>query len=224
VITAVRAIVVSALLAASQTQSSPVAGFGSVKGTVLDERGVGIPDAEVYDEPMDSVRIGKDHFASTDAEGKFFLTDVPAGKTMVIATKTKAGYPDARYALYTSNEVLPVVEVHPGQVTSEVVVKLAGKGGLMRGQIVDTQTKRPVSQAVITLWRVDHPAWSLETAPDNDGTFEFLIPTRAMHFRVRAQGYKTWEFEALSKNHEPLTVVPEGTRNVDVNLERNGPN
>jgi Carboxypeptidase regulatory-like domain len=219
-ISAVKTILVIALLATSQVQSSLEGDVGSVRGIVVDAHGAGIPDAKVYDEPMGSARIGKDHFVSTDSEGRFVLTDVPAGKTMVIATKTEAGYPDARFALYTSNEVLPIVEVHANQVTSEVVVKLLAKGGMIRGRIVDTQSRRPVPQARITVSRIDHPEWLLETDPENDGTFQFLIPGRAMNFRVQAEGYKTWEYEAQSKNHEALTVGPEETRDLEIDLER----
>jgi Carboxypeptidase regulatory-like domain len=217
---AARALLVTALLAVCQIQPPFSGGVGSIKGIVLDSRGAGIPDAKVYDEPMNSVRIGKDHFVSTDSDGRFVLTDVPEGKAMVIATKTDAGYPDARFALYAGNEVLPIVDVRANQVTSDVVVKLLAKGGQIRGQIVDTQTKRPVPKARITLSRVDHPEWFLETDPESDGTFQFVIPNRAMHFRVQADGYKTWAYEAQSKNREPLKLAPEETLSLDINLEQ----
>src|SRR5579863_2907110 len=101
----------------SNLQRSVGDASGTVEGVVLDAHGEGISDAKVYDQPMGTARIGKDHYAITDSNGHFVLTDVPAGKTMVIATKVEAGYPDGRFALFSGNEVSPVVEVHPNQVT-----------------------------------------------------------------------------------------------------------
>jgi hypothetical protein len=220
--TTIGIIIVTALLTAGQTQLPVSGNLGSIKGKVVDANGVGIAGAKVYDEPLDAVRIGKDHFVTTDSDGRFVLSDVPPGKTMVIATKPEAGYPDARFALYSGNEVLPTVDVHADQTTSEVVVKLLAKGALVRGKIVDSHSMLPVSKARITLSRVDHPQWSLETDPEDDGTFEFLIPSRPIRFQVTAEGFRTWTYEAssLSKNHAPLTLGPQEKRNLDVYLER----
>jgi hypothetical protein len=140
---------------------------------------------------------------------------------MVIATKVEAGYPDARFAVYSGNEILPTVEVRADDITSNVVVKLLAKGGLLRGRIIDSHSMLPVSKSRITLSRVDHPEWSLETDPENDGTFEFVIPSRPMHFQVAAEGFRTWTFEAsgLSKDHASLTVGTEEKRDINVYLE-----
>ncbi len=196
---------------------------GTVTGVVIDANGTGIPDAKVYDQPMGSVRMGKDHFATTDQQGRFTLTDVSAGKTMIIATKTEAGYPDGRYAVFTGNESSPIVEVHSNQESSNVVVKLLQKGGVILGKIVDKGTNQRVAQARVILARVDHPAWSLETDPENDGTFEFVVPSVPMHITVNAEGFRTWKYEesSLSKNHAPLVVGSEKKVTLEVELERN---
>jgi hypothetical protein len=204
------------------TQLLPDRQVGAIKGIVLDERSNPIPGAKVYDEPIDSARIGKDHFVETDQSGRFYLTDVPIGKTMVIATKTDLGYPDARFALFSGNEMLPTVEVKAGQITSDVVVKLLAKGGLLKGKIVDSHSRLPVAMSRITLSRVDHPEWPMETNPARDGTFEFVIPSKPMHFEVKAQGYRTWTYEGspLSKSHAPLTISPEAKLDISIDLER----
>lgn len=215
------AIGVTALLSMGQTQPQMTGNSGAIRGIVVDASGVGIAGAKVYDEPLDSVRVGKEHFVTTDADGRFVLHDVPVGKTMVIATKVEAGYPDARFAVYSGNEILPTVEVRADDITSNVVVKLLAKGGLLRGRIIDSHSMLPVSKSRITLSRVDHPEWSLETDPENDGTFEFVIPSRPMHFQVAAEGFRTWTFEAsgLSKDHASLTVGTEEKRDINVYLE-----
>jgi hypothetical protein len=213
---------VGLLLFISGTQLPPDRQVGSIKGIVLDEKNNAIPGARVYDEPIDSARIGKDHFVETDQSGRFYLTDVPIGRTMVIATNTDLGYPDARFALFSGNEVLPTVEVKAGQITSDVVVKLLAKGGVLKGKILDSLSGLPVRTTRITLSRVDHPEWPMETNPARDGTFKFVIPARPMHFEVRAPGYKTWTYgeSALSKGHSPLAIAPGATQEIDIYLER----
>src|SRR5208337_1529920 len=96
---------------------------GAIKGEVVDAKGSPIAGAKVFDEPIDAVRIGKDHFTLSDERGLFFLEQVPVGKTMVIATKTEDGYPDARFAVFSGNETLPIVQVASEEVTSNVVVR-----------------------------------------------------------------------------------------------------
>jgi len=156
------------VVSAAHLRSNPQIRFGSVEGKVVDARDMPIPGAKVYDAPMDAVRTGKDHFVVTDEGGRFLLRDVPAGKAMIIATKTEAGYPDARFAVYTSNEVLPVVEVQANQNASGVVVKLLVKGGVLRGRILRSDSKIPISRARVTLSRVDHPEWFIETDAESD--------------------------------------------------------
>lgn len=196
--------------------------FGSIKGIVVNAEGAPISGAKVYDQPMNAVRIGKDHFVVTDETGRFYLRGVPTGRTMVIATKAEDGYPDARFAVYSGDAVLPVVEIRTDQTTSGVVVKLLRRGGLLRGRIVDSSSRIPVTSSRITLSRVDHPAWSLETDPSSDGTFEFVIPARPMDFRVTAPGFKTWTYAGsqFSKNHGPLIASPDQKLNIDVELEK----
>jgi hypothetical protein len=190
--------------------------YGSISGIVADASGVPIRDAKVYDEPVDSVRIGKDHFAVTDPNGRFLIANVPVGKVMVIATKTEDGYPDARFALYSGDAVLPTVDVKAGQVTSDVAVKLLTKGGRLHGKIVDSRSGLRVPTARITLSRVDHPNWTLETDPESDGSFDFLIPARPMQIRVSAVGYKTWVHPAsvllAPREQRNLTIPLEGTK------------
>ena len=214
-------VVVATALSIGHGQAPTTTGFGAVKGVVLDAHGSEISGAKVYDEPIDAVRVGKDHFVETDQDGRFLLQDVPAGKTMIIATKLEDGYPDARFAVYSGNEVLPTVEVQAGQMASNVVVKLLAKGGTLRGRIIDSRSKLPILNARITLSRVDHPNWLLETDPENDGSFEFLIPARPMHLKVTARGFKDWTYETsgLSTNHAPFLIGQEETRNLDVYLE-----
>jgi hypothetical protein len=217
-----RVIVFSAVaLAVRASQTPPTDQVGAVAGVVLDDKATPIPGAKVYDEPLGVVRIGKDHFVVTDEHGRFYLKDVPPGNTMLIATKTEWGYPDARFIVYVTNEVLPTVEVRANQTTSDVVVKLLARGGVLRGRIIDAVTKKAIPSARVTISRADRPESYLETDPANDGSFEFLIPSKPTHLSVEAKGYNTWVYERsiFSKDHAPLVIAPGASTNVDVYLE-----
>ena len=188
--------------------------YGSIEGVVVDGSGAPIHGAKVYDEPLNAARIGKDHFTWTDEKGRFLLRDVPAGKTMVIATKLEGGYPDARYALYSGDAVLPTVDVRSAETTTNVLVRLLAKGGKLRGKIVEANSGVPVRRSRITLSRVDHPNWSLETDPADDGTFQFVVPTRPMRIQVVAPGFKPWTYP------NPIRLDSGEQRDLLVNLER----
>ena len=207
--------------AVARPQSTETARVGSITGEVVDATGSPIAKAKVFDEPMEGVRIGKDHFATSDENGKFLLNDVPVGKTMVIATKIEDGYPDARFAVFSSNEILPVVEVKPDQVTFGVTVKLLAKGGTLVGRVTDARKKSAVPDARITLSRLDHPSWFIETNVEKDGSFRLVIPAIPMHFSIKAPGLGDWNYEqsAFSRNHDPLTLSPGSTQEISVYLE-----
>ncbi len=207
--------------AVARPQSTATTQLGSIKGEVVDATGSPIAGAKVFDEPMEAVRIGKEHFATSDESGRFLLNDVPVGKTMVIATKIEDGYPDARFAVFAGNEILPVVQVKPDQVTSGVVVKLLAKGGTLIGKVTDARTKVAIPDARITLSRLDHPTWLIEINVEKDGSFRLVIPAMPMHFSVKATGFREWNYEQsdFAKNHSPLTLSPESKQEYAINLE-----
>ncbi len=205
----------------ASSQSGGTSQVGSIKGEVVDATGSPIAKAKVFDEPMEAARIGKDHFTTSDENGRFLLNDVPIGKTMVIATKIEDGYPDARFAVFSGNEILPIVEVKPNQVTSSVTVKLLVKGGTLVGRVTDARTKSAVPDARITLSRLDHPNWLIETNVEKDGSFRLVIPAMPMHFSIKAPGFGDWNYEqsAFSRNHGPLILSPGSALEVPIYLE-----
>jgi len=91
----------------------------------------------------------------------------------------------------------------------------------LRGKILSSDTKVAVTLARITLSRVDHPGWFIETDAETNGAFEFIVPSKPMHFQVEAQGFKTWTYarSPVSKNHLPLLLQPTDKTDIDVYLE-----
>lgn len=70
--------------------------------------------------------------AQTDADGRFELRDVPAGKHTL--NVTKSGY----LSLYATNnnKPIPPLEVESGEVIERVVLRLS-RGGVVTGQVLD---------------------------------------------------------------------------------------
>ncbi len=90
----------SALLAAAEP-----AGKGTVTGTVLDKDGKAIADIEVRlmvparsagNQPAAGGRVQPVASATTDADGKFTMKDVPAGDYAVVARSKEKGIARAR--------------------------------------------------------------------------------------------------------------------------------
>lgn len=214
-------LLIALVSAVASPPSAQTTQLGSIRGEVVDATGSPIAKAKVFDEPMEAVRIGKDHFTMADENGRFLLNDVPVGKTMVIATKIEDGYPDARFAVFSGNEILPLVEVKPDQVTSGVTVKLLAKGGTLAGRVADARTKSAIPDARITLSRLDHPTWSIETNVEKDGSFRLVIPSMPMHFSIKAPGFGEWNYEqsAFSTSHGPLKLSPESKLEIPIYLE-----
>ena len=77
----------------------------------------------------------------------------------------------------------------------------------MRGKILSSDTRVAVTLARITLSRVDHPGWFIETDAETNGAFEFIVPSKPMHFQVEAQGFKTWTYERSPVSKEPPTAA-----------------
>jgi Carboxypeptidase regulatory-like domain len=209
------------LVLTNQSVDKTVPQVGSIKGEVVDAKGAPIAGANVFDEPVDSVRIGKEHFVTSNEKGQFLLGHVPVGKTMVIATKVEEGYPDARFAVFSQNETLPIVEVKPGQVASGVVVRLMSKGGTLLGKVISSSSNLAVPDARVNLSRLDHPEWFIETDVGRDGTFKFILPSTPMHFSVISPGFKKWNYEEsiFSRDRTPLTLLPESTQELLIHLE-----
>jgi hypothetical protein len=103
-------------------------GTAIVRGQVLDATtGAPIRRARVL------IYAGREPVASqTDAEGRFELREVPAGKHTLNVSKT--GY----LSLFATNNNKPVppLEIKDGEVIERVVVRLS-RGGVVTGQVLD---------------------------------------------------------------------------------------
>jgi hypothetical protein len=211
-------VVLAALSVALQSDQTIPAGFGAVAGEVIDARTrKPIADATVVAERDDIEGSSKVPHATTDEEGKFFLSEVPPGRYVMAASKEQDYYPDIDNAAFAVDlAALPKVSVRAGQVTGGVVVPVE-KGGKLLGVIQDSRTRAPVVSALIRVSRVDNPKLWLRTGPDIHGHFELVIPDCPFNLEVTAAGYRRWTFD--QKGREVLQVKPETTKELLILLE-----
>ena len=178
----------STLLAYSQTgeQTSPE---GKVTGTVLDEQGQPIDNAQVCTHvslPGETIETCS---AQSDGSGQFQMDHLPMGTFGVVASKDEDGY-----AGPNPSDEIQTVTLTPEAPMANVVLKLGPKGGILVPSVRDKVTGKPVYGFVLSWW-VDgtEGSWS-GGAGFSRWTTRTSIPAEkdVIIGRVSARGYKTW--------------------------------
>jgi hypothetical protein len=127
---------------------APDAQRGAIGGRVVDgHTGNGLPRARVRLEGPGGLRVT----AVTDQAGNFAFTQLPAGRYVVHADKSRylpGRYPDSGSTLRNTNRLLPLLE---GQVRTVTV--LLFHGGAIQGRVVDSQGE-PVEFATVRVMRL----------------------------------------------------------------------
>jgi hypothetical protein len=180
-------------LASGQQQAIPP-GYGAIQGKVVDSNGNPVAGAKVSAFIVDHPG-GRLPTAYSNAHGGFYLVPVAAGRYDVYASKEASGFPEASSAFYEGAGAAPEVTISDGKITKDVLVKLARRGGTLRGQILDARTRQPVVGARIVLKREDDPRKWLAQGPESPtARFAILVPTAPFTVAVSAPGYANWDY------------------------------
>lgn len=164
----------------------------------------------------------------TNAEGKFRLTGVLAGLTLVYTSKPEAGYPDTSIAFYSAEFPPTKVVVRAGQLTSGIVIRLASKAEIVAGKILDKETSQPLLSAWVRISRVDNEDIRLSLGPDFTGRFRFLLAHAPVRIAINAQGYEPWLFigppeelgRTVTELESYIALKSYGTRQLDIKLRK----
>ncbi len=92
---------------------------------------------------------GRPHVASTDEQGRYRITGLPAGSYTV--TAAKSGFVDGAFGQRRSVRTGTPVDLTDGQQAVNVDVKLA-RGGVVTGRVLDEEGE-PLARAVVTVLR-----------------------------------------------------------------------
>jgi hypothetical protein len=196
-------------------------GYGTVQGKVIDEQGKPVQGVKVYAEPanMEGSSMGKLIFVTTNEHGDFKLEQVLPGENLICTSKEESLYPDTgAAALAVDIEALMRVRVEEGKVSPKITVQII-KGGKLVGSILDDLNDQPLKDSRIRLTRGDDPRLFMSAGPDEQGNFEFVVPSKPFRVEVTASGYKTWR----SDDHGGLVLAePGSTKEFQIRLEKIG--
>lgn len=184
---------------------------GSIRGTVVDEKGAPVSNAKVNASPVGGWLITKlVRYVETDAQGRFLIDGLTLGKYGIFAMKEEAQYPNLSSSFYSDN-VFPTAVINAAAPTAEVRVQLGPKAAVLTGSITDAINGSPVD-AAFQLTRVVSPSeWLGCSAPPN---YRILLPSSVdVLVEVSAPGYRTWSSPA------PLRLQPGAEMRLDIQLE-----
>ena len=167
---------------------------GTIEGTVVDPSGTPVANATVY-----LLQNGRAPATVTDAQGNFVLLNVPVGTHRVFAYKESENYPNPVWSFYSDAyglEGFPVVEVRRDEVSRGVLVGLPPKAGRLKVLVTEAITKRPVSDASISVNHQNKPTTAFQPgATGINGELTILVPVGvSISLKVTAAGYRTWNY------------------------------
>jgi hypothetical protein len=211
--TRLRSASVLVLLFLAATIGAQDTGNGSIRGTVVDEKGAPVPGVKVNADTMDGRMRGTlVRYVDTDSSGHFLVDRLAWGKYRLFTIKKDAGYPNTAFSFYAGH-VSPAttVTLTPTTPTAEVRIQLGPRAGVVIGSVVSAQDGAPVN-ASFKLTRIASPnEWfSTSVAP----IYRVLLPASTdVLLEVSAPGFKTW-----TPGH-PLRLEAGAEMHLDIQLE-----
>jgi len=184
---------------------------GSIRGTVVDEEGVPVPEAKVNAEIADGrARHTAVRYVETDSNGHFVVDNLPWGTYKVVAMKEDAGYPNTAFAFY-GNDVLQTSTLTPTRPVGELTIHLGPKAGVLKGAVVSTLDGAPLN-ASFRLTRAASPDKWLSTSVESN--YRVLLPASTdILLEVSAPGFKTWTPAG------PLQLHPGEELRLDISMD-----
>ena len=165
----------------------------TVAGTVQSAEGTPIPNTLVTAIAMAAGSSGSASSVHSDEDGRFRLLLSP-GKYVIRAKKEAEGYPDPNFLL-TANAKASFLEISVKSSNIEgLAVKLADRGGVLEGNLLDKDTARALSGKVL-IRDARNPDAFVELGTDSTGHFQFAVPAKALLIIAVVPGYKEQYFD-----------------------------
>ena len=177
-------------LAQNYLPSSPVV----VSGVVVDDQGVPVARAVVAAMSIQRSGVaGQLSSTQSDKDGQFRI-DLGPGAYLFRAKAEAQGFPDPNFLLSRDPKaVFPRVTVGEENV-SGIRIVLGQKGGIIEGDLLDSQSHEPIVCGKITIRDSSNVNAYVEITTDRDGRFRFTIPSRQISISATAPGYRGAQF------------------------------
>ena len=168
----------------------------TITGELRDDAGHPLADAAVCAIPTDGavLRVRDKICAESDAQGKFAISLMQAGKYRVSGEKMSDGYMPAYLPFYRDPNI-PIPEAVVGDENRNASLSLTlAKSGLITGKVIDEANDTPVQNFVVWIYQARTPnAQTHEVVKGSpSGRFRIFAPPVPFRLRVVSEGYEDW--------------------------------
>ena len=192
------------VLSTCSVMAQEVPSHGEITGTVVDDHGVPVSDADGCALPLGIPMAAAVPCGRTDSKGKFTVGHLRWATYHVYAKKEDEAYPDKSHSFYKTGEEqkLTLSADHP---KAEVRLLLGPKAGIVIGSVTNAETSDKVFDFTLELaWVSDPNRWiSKGTFPD----FRLLVPSNVdLVFRCEMPGsvYEPWDYKRVTGSYLKL--------------------
>jgi len=190
---------------------------GIIKGIVVTAKGMPVADAIVY-----LFENGRSPVTSTDENGEFSFSNVPAGNHKVIAYKESAGFPNMLWSFYSETyegKGTTSVYVDGSQRVTNAVVNLGPEFGHLLIRVIDADTKKPIGNAEVAMNRKGEPKTLLRSGANKPDGFDLLLPPNIpIEFSLAAPGYQAWHYR--QRGIDSIRLGSRSEQRITVELRR----
>jgi Carboxypeptidase regulatory-like domain len=192
---------------------------GSISGTVADERGSPVVQAQVSVDPIDGrVRGTPVRMVETDKNGHFIMNNLDLVSYKIFVSKESAGYPDTAFAFY-SNNAFPTVTLTASVPTATIALKVGPPAGVILGSVSNAADGAPVLATFLLRKASDPDDW---ISMSQKSEYRVLAPPSVeVSVEVSAPGYKTWFYGGSSDplNRPPIRLDSGKEMRLDIQLQ-----
>jgi hypothetical protein len=150
-----------------------------------------------------TIKAGSTYTAKTDTNGTFIIEGVLLGKYKIYAGNNARGYPESLSSIYQGSVRNIMVDVIENQASPQYVTFVLGPQlDQINAKIEDEVTKKPITNAEVTVRLLDAPENFSTTGVDEKGRLRLVAPSVAFTLEVSASGFADWRSSKLMFNLE----------------------
>ena len=189
--------------------------YGRIDGTVLDENGQLVHDANVCTSVTKDSQTMVSCNVSTNESGQFQIDHLNMGTYGVFATKEQEGY-SFSYPPSAGNVIITTSDPY-----AYVTLRLGPKGGILAGSVKDTKTGKPIARSEVHYIALDGKSISGSAGVNDEGQFQIDLPAGSdVVVVVSAPGYRGWIYTDAANPSRPVLRLGRGEKQfLNVELE-----